>query len=144
MRRSTPTPVVITVALGIAAAPLLMIYAFLFLVHGLVVPVYPPDVGSSRAVEALWGTAALGFAALLVVGAYRLLQRRGRTLHLIAQLAVFAGCMALLLDPAAGGRVVPILLGLASFAATLAALVAASWNWVRPRQGHHEQGHHEQ
>ena len=128
----TPLPVVLTVALGLAAAPLLWIYAGLLLVHGLIAPVYPPDVGGSLAAETMWGVAALAFAAVLVLGAYRFLQRQGRVLHLLAQLAVLAGCVALLLDPSSGSPTVPLLLGAASVGATIAAVVRTSRNWIGP------------
>lgn len=56
--RDTPPVVVAAVALGAAPLPFLAVYAVLFLTHGSVHPVQPPDITSSTSGEFIAGCVA--------------------------------------------------------------------------------------
>src|SRR3954447_16161175 len=86
----TPPTVVAAIAAGVAPAPFLATYAVLFLLHGTVFPVDPPDVTGSHAREALAGLVALAFLVANVLGLAWLLSRRTRWLFLLGQLAALA------------------------------------------------------
>src|SRR5207247_522232 len=74
------------IAAGVAPAPFLVTYSVLFLLHGTVFPVDPPDITGSRAGEALAGVVALAFLIAIVLGLAWLLSRRTRWLFLGGQL----------------------------------------------------------
>ncbi|MDT4892853.1 MAG: hypothetical protein QOE97_1888 [Pseudonocardiales bacterium] len=123
----TPQPVIWSVALGVGPLPFLAVYAVLFLAHGLVYPVNPPDITSTRGGEAIAGVVAVVLFLLATIVLFWFLNGRRRWPFVIAQLAVFATSVAFILDSTTGSPAVPVVLALTSCAAVVLAAVPASW-----------------
>ena len=126
----TPDRVSWAVAAGVWPLPLLGVYAVLFLLHGLVYPVQPPDIGNSRTAEAVAGFVAL---VLLILGAITImwfLNGRRRWPFLLLQAATLGTAVFFLVDPHTQSWAVPIVL---AFAPESAAYVGSSvaWPWAR-------------
>jgi hypothetical protein len=134
----TPGTVIGAVAAGTVVVPFLIVYAFLFIAHGVFVDVGEPDVTSSRAGEALAGVVALAFLILVVLGMGRLLNGRGRWLFALGQAIALAASIDFVLDPSRGDPQVPALVLLGSLIAIVLALVPPSWAWVQTRGGTRE------
>ncbi len=128
--RETPPTVIGAIAAGVAPAPFLLTYAVLFILHGTVFPVDPPDITGSPGGEALAGLVALAFLAVIALGLGWLLSGRTRWLFLAGQLATLGACIDLLLDSTSGQPEVPIVLIVASSAAVVLACVPPSWAWT--------------
>ena len=112
--RETPPTVIGAIAAGVAPAPFLVTYSVLFILHGTVFPVDPPDITGSRGGEALAGVVALAFLAVIVIGLGWLLSQRTRWLFLAGQAATLAVSVDFLLDSSSGGPAVPLVLALTS------------------------------
>ena len=115
-------------------------YALLFLLHGLVYPVQPPDIGNSQTAEAVAGFVAL---VLLILGAVTImwfLNGRRRWPFLLLQAATLGTAVFFLIDPRTQSWAVPGVLAFTSitaivlaFAPESAAYVGSSvaWPWAR-------------
>jgi len=135
----TPDRVSWAVAAGVWPLPLLGVYAVLFLLHGLVYPVQPPDIGNSRTAEAVAGFVAL---VLLILGAITImwfLNGRRRWPFLLLQAATFGTAVFFLVDPRTQSWAVPLVLVFTSitaivlaFAPESAAYVGSSVTWPWP------------
>jgi len=132
--RETPPTVIGAVAAGVAPAPFLLTYAVLFILHGTVFPVDPPDITGSQGGEALAGLVALAFLVLVVLGLSWFLSGRTRWLFLAGQLATVGTCVNFLLDSTSGQPEVPVVLIIASGAAVVLACVPPSWAWAAPER----------
>lgn len=128
--RETPPTVIGAIAAGVAPTPFLLTYAVLFILHGTVFPVDPPDITSTQGGEALAGLVALVFLALIVLGLGWFLSGRTRWLFLAGQLATLGTCISFLLDSTSGQPQVPIVLIIASVAAMVLGCVPPSWAWA--------------
>jgi hypothetical protein len=128
--RDTPPTVIGAIAAGVAPAPFLLTYAVLFILHGTVFPVDPPDITDSQGGEALAGLVALGFLAVIVVGLAWFLSGRTRWLFLAGQLATVGTCISFVLDSTSGQPEVPIVLIIASGLAVVLGCVPPSWAWT--------------
>lgn len=126
---ATPGPVVAAVALGVAPAALLGVYAVLFLLRGTVAPAEEPDITSSRGGETLAGAVALITAISLVVIVARTSAGRGPWPFVISQAIIVVGCAGLLIDSASGGRPISAVVGLVSVTALALTLVPISRRW---------------
>jgi hypothetical protein len=127
----TPGPVVAASAAAVGPLPFLCVYTILFLAHGLIYPVSPPDIGHSQADEALAGFAAL---ILLVIGVLSIVlfyNRRTRIPFLIFQALVLGASIYFLLNSESGPGTVPALLLVTSLVALVAGLMPASAAHVR-------------
>lgn len=123
----TPTPVIWSVALGVAPLPFLGVYAVLFIAHGFVYPMNPPDITSTPHGEGIAGIVA---GVLFLIGVFVLwqfLNGRRRWPFVIGQLATFGTAVDFVLDRTTGSAAVPLLLVATSAAATALALVPAGW-----------------
>ena len=123
----TPTPVIWSVALGVGPLPFLAVYSVLFIAHGFVYPVNPPDITNSQHGEGIAGIVA---AVLFLVGVWVLwwfLNGRRRWPFVVGQLATFATAVDFLVDRTTGDAAVPLLLVATSAAAIVLALVPAGW-----------------
>jgi len=132
--RETPPTVIGAIAAGVAPAPFLLTYAVLFILHGTVFPVDPPDITGSQGGEALAGLVALAFLGLIVLGLGWFLSGRTRWLFLAGQLATLGTCINFLLDSTSGQPDVPIVLIVASGAAVILGCVPPSWSWTAPER----------
>ncbi len=128
--RETPPTVIGAIAAGVAPAPFLVTYSVLFILHGTVFPVDPPDITGSKGGEALAGVVALAFLAVIVVGLGWLLSQRTRWLFLVGQVATLAVSVDFLLDSSSGRPAVPFVLALTSSAAIVLGCVPRSWRWT--------------
>ena len=128
--RGTPPTVVGAIAAGVAPAPFLVTYAVVFILHGTVFPVDPPDITTTHGGEALAGLFALLFLGINVAGLGWLLSRRSRWPFLVGQLATLGASINFLVDSTSGEPEVPVVLALASAVAVVLGCLPTSWNWV--------------
>ena len=128
--RETPATVVGAIAAGVAPAPFLVTYSVLFILHGTVFPVDPPDITGSRGGETLAGVIALVFLGAIILGLGWFLSRRTRWFFLAGQLTTLAVSIDLLVDSTSGQPQVPIVLALTSTASIVLGCLPPSWNWT--------------
>lgn len=126
---TTPGPVVGAVALGVVAAPLLGVYAVLFVTRYFLQPGVSPDLTSSWTGEGICGVVAAVLAVAMLVVVARAAGGRGLPVFVVAQALVLATCGYLLSDSANGGRSVTIVVGLLALAAIILAVVPVSRRW---------------
>lgn len=132
--RDTPPTVIGAIAAGVAPAPFLLTYAVLFILHGTVFPVDPPDITGSKGGEALAGLVALAFLLVIVLGLGWFLSRRTRWLFLAGQLATLGTCVDFVLDSSSGDPQVPIVLIICSALAIVLGCLPPSWAWTAPER----------
>ena len=126
----TPPAVIGSIALGVGPLPFLAVYAVLFIAHGFVYPVQPPDITGTRAGE---GVAGIIAAVLFLVGTvtvFWFLNGNRRWPFVIGQLATLATAVDFTLDKSTGSAAVPVLLVLTSFTALVLASVPTSWAYM--------------
>jgi hypothetical protein len=128
--RDTPPTVIAAIAAGVAPAPFLLTYAVLFILHGTVFPVDPPDITGSKGGEALAGLVALAFLLVIVIGLGWFVSRRTRWLFLVGQLATLGTCINFLLDSSSGQPEVPLVLAICSVLAVGLGCLPPSWAWA--------------
>lgn len=128
--RETPGAVVWAVAAGTAPLPFLAVYAVVFIVHGGVHPVAPPDITNTAHGELVVGLIALGVFVVDVVALLWLLSGRRRWPFVLVQLAVLATAIDFLIDPTKGGRTVSVVVAVAALAALVCAFLPQSWQHV--------------
>ena len=129
--RPTPSAVIAAIALGVAPLPFLMVYAVLFILHGSVHPVVPPDITGSKTGELVAGIIALVLFVVGVVSVYWYLNQRRRWLFALGQLATLATSIDFTVDPSKGSPLVPVLLVATSAVALVIALLPVSADYVR-------------
>jgi hypothetical protein len=128
--RPTPPAVTGAVSVGTAPLPFLAVYAALFLLHGGVHPVHPPDITNSQDGELVAGviTAVLfGIATLTLVW---FLNRRRRWPFAFVQLVVLAACVDVLVDSTRGGRAIAVLLVITTLIALVLGFAPDGWTHV--------------
>jgi hypothetical protein len=123
----TPQRVIWSVALGVGPLPFLAVYAVLFLAHGLIYPVNPPDITGSRGGEAIAGGVAVVLFVVGTIVLFWFLNGRRRWPFVLAQLAALGTCIAFLLDSTTGSPAVPSVLALTSAAALVLAALPSTW-----------------
>ncbi len=128
--RGTPPTVVGAIAAGVAPAPFLVTYSVVFILHGTVFPVDPPDITTTHGGEALAGLVALLFLGVIVTGLGWFLSGRSRWPFLVGQLATLGASIDFLVDSTSGEPEVPVILALASATAVVLGCLPASWKWV--------------
>jgi hypothetical protein len=131
--RETPPAVVGAVALGTAPLPFLAVYTVLFLVHGSVHPVQPPDVTSTKQGEFIAGWIALGVFIVTAVSLLWLVNRRRRWPFVIVQLGILATAIDFLVDDTAGGQFISLLIVITSALALVLSFAPQSWEHVHQR-----------
>ncbi|HJQ43340.1 MAG TPA: hypothetical protein VJ831_09665 [Jatrophihabitantaceae bacterium] len=124
----TPTPVIWSVALGVGPLPFLGVYSVLFIAHGFVYPVNPPDITSTQHGEGVSGIIAAVLFLLGVVFLWWYLNGKRRWPFVIGQLATFVTCVDFILDSTTGSPAVPLLLVVTSGVAIVLALLPAGWD----------------
>lgn len=135
----TPPAVIGSIAAGVGPLPFLGFYAVLFLLHGLVYPVSPPDITSSRAGEAVAGFVALVLFFFVIYTIWWFLNRRYRWPFVLGQLATLGTAIDFIIDETTGSPVVPSALVLTSAAALVLAFTPEAARHMRrhrrrPRQ----------
>ena len=126
-----PPPVIASAALGIAPLPFLAVYSVLFIAHGTVHPVVPPDIGSSKGDELVAGLVAVALLIIGLVGVFSFLGGRRRWLFALGQAATLGTAIDFVTDSTTGPPAVPLLLVVTSAAALVLAFLPPSWRHVR-------------
>ncbi|MEO6885048.1 MAG: hypothetical protein ABI232_02010 [Jatrophihabitantaceae bacterium] len=106
----TPPQVVGAIAAGVAPLPFLGVYAVLFLIHGSVHPVIPPDITNSKRGEFVAGVIALALFVLFSLSVLWLLNRRRRWVFVICQAATLGTAVDFVIDRTTGSIAVSALL----------------------------------
>jgi hypothetical protein len=125
--RETPSTVVWAVASGTAALPFLAVYAVMFIVHGGIHRVVPPDITSSSRGELIAGIIALALFVVDLVALFWMMNGRRRWPFLLVQLGMLGTAIDFFIDVTKGGRFVSFVVALASLAAIVCALLPPSW-----------------
>lgn len=131
--REAPPAVIASVAVGVGPVPFLAVYAVLFIAHGFLHPVQPPDITTTRTGEAVAGVIAAVLLLAAVITIFWFLDGRRRWPFVIGQLATLVTSIDFLLDSSSGGPAVPAVLAFTSAAALVLAFLPPSWAWVGAR-----------
>jgi hypothetical protein len=133
--RTAPPPVIGASAAGVAPTPFLAVYAVLFIAHGFLHPVQPPDITTTRTGEQVAGVIAAVLLLVMVVTIFWYLNGRRRWPFVIGQFATLVTSVDFVLDPTTGSPAVPAVLALTSAAALVLAFLPGSSAWIgtRPR-----------
>jgi hypothetical protein len=126
----TPPAVTGAVACGVAPLPLLAVYAVVFLIHGSIHPVHPPDITSSTRGELIAGCIAVALIVVLAFGLLWLLNGKRRWPLAILQLASLATFADFVADPTKGGRLVAAVLVLTSVVSLALMFAPSVWWWL--------------
>ncbi|WP_375475176.1 hypothetical protein [uncultured Jatrophihabitans sp.] len=130
---SGPAPgvVVAAVALGTVPVPFVAIYAVMFLVHGSVHPVVPPDITDSKNGEFIAGIIAAVIFAVELVALLWAMSGRRRWLFAVVQLAMLAASLDFAIDATKGGRTISIVVFLVCVAALVCVFWPQAWPYYR-------------
>ncbi len=123
----TPPAVIGSISAGVGPLPFLAIYAVLFLIHGFIYPVQPPDITGSQSGEGTAGIIALGLLAGCVLTIWWFLNGRRRWPFVLAQLATLITAIDFIANSTTGSPAVPFVLVLSSLVALVLAFAPASW-----------------
>ena len=126
----TPGTVIGAVAFGVGPLPFLLVYAILFIAHGMIYPVEPPDITSTQTGEAIAGWIALFLFFLGALMVFWFLGGSRRWPFLFGQLATFITAVDFVFDSTTGSPAVPALLIVTSGAAIVLSLLPASWEYM--------------
>jgi hypothetical protein len=125
--RQAPSTVIGAVAAGVAPLPFLAVYSVLFVVHGFIYPVQPPDITASRAGEAVAGVITVVLFVLMILTLWWFETGRRRWPFVLGQLATLATAIDFIADSSTGSPAVPFVLALTSAAALALGFAPASW-----------------
>lgn len=131
--RDAPGVVVWAVAAATASLPILAVYAITFIVHGGVHPVAPPDITDSARGELYAGLFALALLLVSIVAMLWMLSGRRRWPFVIVQLGMLATAIDFFVDATKGGRVVSLVVGVASLVALVCAFTRPAWAYLNQR-----------
>jgi hypothetical protein len=127
--QETPSAVTWAVAAGTAALPFLAVYAVMFIIHGGVHRVVPPDITDSAHGELIAGIVALVLFLVDVVALFWMMNGRRRWPFLLVQLGMLGTAIDFYLDVTKGGRFVSFVVAAASLAAIVCALLPPGWEF---------------
>ena len=128
--QATPPAVIGAISLGVAPLPFLAVYAVLFIAHGFVYPVQPPDITGSATGEGLAGIVA---AVLFLIGTiviWWFLNGTRRWPFVIAQLATLATSIDFVFDHSSGPRAVSLMLAGTSAIALVLSATPSAWVYM--------------
>lgn len=128
--RDAPPPVVAATAVGTAPLPIIGVYAVMFLIHGSLHPVQPPDVTSSKTGEFIVGWVALAVFVALTAALIMFLNGRRRWPFAVLQLGILGLCVDFAAQDTVSGQRVSILIALLTAAALVLAFAPAAWHHV--------------
>lgn len=131
--RETPPVVAGAIAAGVVPVPFLFIYAVLFLVHGTIHPVVPPDITNSRSGEAGAGVIALAAFCIVTVSLLWFMNRRRRWPFIVCQLVLLGVAVDFIVDETIGARQISTVVALACAIAAVLALTPVSGRYVASR-----------
>src|SRR5581483_12138390 len=124
--RDTPPTVIGSIAAAVGPLPFLIVYAVVFIGHGVFYPVEPPDITRTRTGEALFGFGAVGVALVLVLTIWWFLIGKRRWPLVIGQAVVLATTIVFISDPNTGSPTVPLILVVTSVCALVCAFLPGS------------------
>ena len=122
----TPPSVIGAIAAAVGPLPFLVVYAVVFIGHGVFYPVQPPDITKSRTGEAIAGFTAVALSLVLILTIWWFLSGRRRWPFVLAQLAVLGTTIAFITDPNTGSATVPLVLVVTSVVALVLAFAHGS------------------
>jgi hypothetical protein len=128
--REAPPAVVSAVAFGTAPLPFLAVYTVMFIVHGGLHPVVPPDITHSAHGELLAGFICLVLFVVSVIALLWMLSGRRRWPFAIVQLAVLGTAIDFAIDNTKGGRPISVILIATSIVSLVSAFLPPSWEYV--------------
>jgi hypothetical protein len=131
--RESPPAVIAAVAAGVAPTPFLTVYAVLFLAHGFLHPVQPPDITTTQAGEAAAGVITSVLLVAMIMTLFWFIDGRRRWPFILGQLATLVTAIRFLIDSTTGAPAVSAVLAVTSAIALLLALLPASGAYVRTR-----------
>jgi hypothetical protein len=131
--RETPATVVWAVASGTASLPFLAVYAVLFIVHGRIHKVAPPDITTTANGEFVAGIIALAGFVVALVALLWMLNGSRRWPFVIVQLAMLAISIDFILDDTKGGRFLSCVVAVTALLAVILAFAPDSWEYVGRR-----------
>jgi hypothetical protein len=129
--RETPPMVVGAVAAGVTPLPFIGVYAIMFLIHGSIHPVNPPDVTRTKGGEFAAGLVALAVFLLASTALLMFLNGTRRWPFAVMQLAILGTAIAFFVDETKGGQTISFLVILTSVAALVLAFSPQGWEHVR-------------
>lgn len=129
--RETPPAVIASVAAGVAPTPFLAVYAVLFLAHGFLHPVQPPDITTTRGGEAVAGVVASVLLLAMILTLFWFIDGRRRWPFVVGQLATLATALDFVFDSTSGSPAVSGVLAATSAIALVLALLPSSGAYVR-------------
>lgn len=130
VQQETPPAVIGSIALGVGPLPFLAIYAVLFISHGFIYPVQPPDITGSRTGEGVAGIISAVMFLLGTIVIFWFLNGSRRWPFVLAQAATLAASIDFIIDATKGPREVSVLLAFTSLTALVLALVPSSWGYM--------------
>lgn len=132
----TPTPANVTVAIaaGVLPLPFLAVYAVIFIAHGSVRPVNPPDITTTKGGELVAGLLALLILIVFSMSVYWFLHGRWPWLFVLGQLATLGTCIWLIVDRTTGAIAVPVVLAVTSLIALAAVLYPVTHRFITRTQ----------
>ena len=125
--RPAPGTVVAAVACGTTPVPFLAVYAVLFLVHGSVHPVVPPDITDSTSGEFVAGVIATVLFVACCVSLIWAISGRRRWPFASVQLLMFVVALYFLIDATVGGEFVSALVAVITAVALILIFWSSSW-----------------
>jgi hypothetical protein len=126
----TPATVTAAVAGASAALPFLAVYAVIFIIHGSIKPVHPPDVTSTTGGELVAGLIAAALFVLLSLSLAWFLGGVRRWPLAVIELGITAASVDFIVDETRGGRSVAALVLLASLVSLVLMFAPSSWWWL--------------
>jgi hypothetical protein len=126
----TAGPVVAAIALGVAPLPLLAVYSVVFIAHGWMYPVIPPDITRTQHGELVAGFIALALFIVMTTTLVWFMNRHRRWPFVIGQLATLGTAVGFVIDKDTGPPGVPILLVITSLIAVVCSLLPVSGEHV--------------
>ncbi len=125
--RPTPPSVVTAVAFGTAPVPFIAVYAVLFIVHGTVHPVVPPDITSSTQGELVAGIVAAVLFLISLLALVWVVNGHRRWPFAIVQAGMLGTAVFFLIDGSEGGTLWSVLVAIAAMAALVFVFLPSAW-----------------
>jgi hypothetical protein len=131
--RDTPGAVVWAAAAGTAPLPFLAVYAVMFIIHGGIHPVAPPDITGSRQGELAVGVLALVLFVIALTAMLWLLGGRRRWPFVLVQSGMLGAAIDFLVDDTKGGRPISAVVAVAAAVALVCAVLPSAWEYFGQR-----------
>jgi len=123
----TPPSVVAAAAFGTIPIPFIAVYAVLFIVHGTVHPVVPPDITNSKNGELVAGIIAAVLLLISLVALLWVVNGRRRWPFVLVQLGMLGAACYFLVDKTAGGTTASVAIAVTTLGALITIFVPSAW-----------------